>query len=132
MTDERMGLLNLVARHKHGTTHWRHWLGRMSSAAGFMALAGCAVFNQDAVDRHQDGWKPGTVKRIGPADQLGEHLKHDCRGDGAATGDVFALVSYPHGKTWHYAIAPVAANSPVAVGQEVWVPTRNCQFVESR
>lgn len=112
-------------------------LVRLSAACLLGALAiilsGCAALNPEARERHQAGWKVGWVKRIGTADQLGARLEHDCRGDASVKVDqAFALVSYPHLRTWRTAISVAPSDLVLKEGQEVWVSTRDCRPLQSR
>lgn len=111
-------------------------LSTLVSSAAVVALgisvAGCALFNPEAVERHKAGWKAGWVKSVGSADELGAQLDHDCRVVSASAGQVFALINYPHGRTFRSAIGVVPQNVPLAEGQEVWVPTRDCRPIEAK
>ncbi len=104
----------------------------LSASLALAVLAGCAT--SEHVQRFDDGWKAGHVKAVGTALQLGEqNLRLDCRpADGAdAATATFALVSYPHGKTWRSVVAPVSPDLRLAVSQKVWVNSRRCDWVET-
>jgi hypothetical protein len=96
-------------------------------------VAGCAA-TPDPTKRFEEGWLPGFVISVGTAGQLGEQRHHDCRKptDFEGSGALFAVVSYPHGRTTREAVEPVRPGSDFASGQPIWMNHRRCEIIEAR
>lgn len=77
----------------------------------------------------EEGWREGTVEKVGPAADLGYRQSYDCRyrnGDGRDASGQFAVVGLRNGGNHRHHVVPVTAGNEPAVGARVLTKWRSC------
>lgn len=96
------------------------------------ALSGCA--SRPAFEggrRWEEGWREGTVEKVGMAAELGYRHTYDCRyregGAGREAQGRFAVVSMSDAGRHRHHVTPVQAGKEPAIGDQVLTNRRGCE-----
>jgi hypothetical protein len=95
-------------------------------------LAGCAstpVFEGGRA--WNDGWREGTIEKVGAAAELGYRQTYDCRyrdeGAGRNAPGLFAVVGIQQMGRHRHHVAPVGPGTSPRVGDQVLTNWRGCE-----
>lgn len=95
------------------------------------SVAGCATPPAFEGGREwEEGWREGTVEKVGAASELGSRYSYDCRyreGDGRASPGRFAVVALRKGGEHRHHVVPTPLGKEPAVGARVLTNTRGCE-----
>jgi hypothetical protein len=89
-----------------------------------LLLAGCASLNAEY--GHKDGWRPGTVKRVGDDQEMRERLSSTCANTPKSKS--FALIQYTGNSHLRWRAFPVPEGVTVAEGDKVDLNVNECKF----
>jgi len=95
-------------------------------------FAGCATSHSESLYAYEDGWRLGTVADIGEAGGVHGRFVKDCRAElppSSPPARIFARVTYQQARNFRAVIAPVAADSPLRVGDPAYVNVERCDVV---
>lgn len=92
-------------------------------------LGGCAVVYEGKYDTRV-GWHKATLKSIGSSAEFNEPVFRDCREELDAqtrASGRFALVTYTWSRSHRSRIVPIDSDSPLKVGDTVYVNLQDCK-----
>jgi hypothetical protein len=91
------------------------------------SLAGCA--NLDFEYGHKDGWRPGTITKIGNDSELRERLANTC--SGVVGSKTYALIRYTGNSHLRWGSFPVSDGMDIKVGDKVTLNVNACKFAKT-
>lgn len=98
-------------------------------AVSIALFAGCAsMSDQESRYSHKEGWRKGTVIDIGSGLSFAERLPRECKTNSviSAAWQRFATVHYRYTSRDYWHTTPIPDNSPLKVGEPVFVNTSSC------
>ncbi len=91
------------------------------------ALAGCAGIGPEYV--HKDGWRPGTITRIGNDPEILERLSNTC--PRTAENKAYALIRYTGNSHLRRLAFPVPEGMDIKAGDKVNLDVNACKFAKT-
>lgn len=80
-----------------------------------VSLMGCAGLNSEYV--HRDGWRPGTVKRVGNDREMIERVSPTCAN--ASQGNAYVMIQYTGNSHLRWRSFPLPEGVSVKEGNKV-------------
>lgn len=92
-----------------------------------VALTGCAGLSSEY--GHRDGWRPGTVTRIGNDPEILEQRSNTC--PRTAESKAYALIRYTGNSHLRWLAFPVTEGMDIKAGDKVNLDINACKFTKA-